>query len=142
MLHTALRKRAYVLTLIIVLSILLTAMTAIAASKLITAKKGGTIDIAPGVKLVIRPNTLEEDTVISASMSIESNGDITYEFGPDDIDFSKPVELIISKRVLKDAKIKDFVLYGADGEEIRAKKSKKELIYKIEHFSLYYHRRR
>ena len=142
MLHTFLRKRAHVFTLIVVLSILLTAMTAYAASKLITAKKGGTIDVAPGVKLVIRPKALEEDTVISADMWIES-GRIVYNFGPDGVVFSKSAKLIISREILKGTNVDDLVLYGEDGEAIRPKKKKKKfLVYEIDHFSAYYHRRR
>ena len=142
MLHTFLRKRAYAFTLIVVLSILLTAMTAYAASKLIVAKKGGTIDVAPGVKLVIRPKALEEDTVISADMWIES-GRIVYDFSPDGVVFSKSAKLIISRKILKSAGVNDLVLYSEDGEAIRPRKKKKKfLVYEIDHFSAYYHRRR
>ncbi len=141
MLHFALRKRARVLASIIVLSIVLTAVTAFAASQLITAKKGGTIDIAPGVELIFLPNTLEEDTVIFASMSVEQNN-IVYDFGPDGTVLSKPVRLVVSREVIEDAEVDDLVLYGDDGEEVDPKKNKKRLIYKLDHFSRYYHRRR
>jgi len=141
MLHTFLRKRAHVITLIVVLSILLTAMTALAASKLIVAKKGGTIDLAPGVKLVIPPKALEEDTVISADMRVKKKR-ITYDFGPSGTVFSKPAELIISSKVFKKAHVDDLVLYGEDGETIEPIRKKKSLVYEINHFSAYYHRRR
>lgn len=141
MLHTFLRKRAHVFTLIVVLSILLTAMTAYAASKLITAKKGGTIDVAPGVELVIRPNSLEEDTVISADMKVKPKR-IVYTFGPNGVVFSKPAKLIISLEVFEDAGVDDLVLYGDNGEAIEPRRNKKFLVYEIDHFSAYYHRRR
>lgn len=117
-------------------------MTALAASKLITAKKGGTIDMAPGVELVIRPNALEEDTVISADMWIES-GRIVYSFSPGGTVFSKSAKLIISREVLEDTDVDDLILYGEDGEAIEPRKNKKKyLVYDIDHFSAYYHRRR
>ncbi|MFC1717187.1 hypothetical protein ACFL6S_26235 [Candidatus Poribacteria bacterium] len=141
MLHTALRKRAQVLAPIIVLSIVLTAVTAFAASQLITAKKGGTIDIAPGVELVFLPKALEEDTEIIANMYVGQQS-IVYDFGPDGTVLSKPARLIVSREVIKDAEVDDLVLYGEDGEEIAPKKNKKRLIYKLNHFSRYYHRRR
>ena len=151
MLHKALRKRARVLAPIIVLSLVLVAVTAFAASQLITAKKGGTIDIAPGVELVFLPRTLEEDTVISASMSVDQydvdqdgmdENVIVYDFGPDGILLSKPVRLVILREVIEDAEVDDLVLYGGDGEKITPKKNKKRLVYKLDHFSRYYHRRR
>ena len=141
MLHAALRKRAQVLALIIVLSIVLTAVTAFAASQLITAKKGGTIDIAPGVELVFLPKALEEDTVISANMRVGPQG-IVYTLGPDGTVLLKPARLIVSREVIEDAEVDDLVLYGENGEEIEPKENGKRLIYKLDHFSRYYHRRR
>ena len=139
--NTSLRKRARVLAPIIVLSIVLTAITAFATSQLITAKKGGTIDIAPGVELVFRPNSLEEDTVISADMSVKRNR-IVYRFGPDGTVLSKPARFVVSWQVIEDADVDNLVLYGENGEEIEPVERKKCLVYEIDHFSLYYHRRR
>ncbi len=141
MLHTFLRKKAHVLALIVVLSILLTTMTVFAASKLITAKKGGTIDMAPGVELVILPNALEEDTIVSADMRVKPKR-IVYSFGPKGVVFSKSAKLIISLEVLDGAGVDDLVLYGENGEAIEPRRNKRSLVYEIDHFSAYYHRRR
>jgi hypothetical protein len=142
MLHTAFRRRTQVLALIIVLSILMTAVTAFAATKLISAKKGGTVEIAPGVRLEFRPNSLEEDTMISAGMLVESGG-VAYEFGPDGTELLKPARLIVSWSVVEDLDLDDFILIDdEDGEEIRPKKKKKGLVYELGHFSRYYYRRR
>ena len=140
MLNTILRKRAQVLAVILVLSLLLIAATAFAATKYISAKKGGTVDIAPGVSLVIKPGVLEEDTAISANMKVKRNR-ISFSFRPSGAEFSKPVELCISWQAIDD--VEDLTLYGENGEEIEpAKTTRWGVKYYIEHFSMYYFRRR
>ena len=141
MLSTALRKRTQVLATTIILSVLMVAMAAFAASELITAKKGGIVELAPGVELVFRPGTLEEDTVISADMSVGRKR-IKYDFGPDGTVFLKPAKFYVSWETFEGSRVDDYVLYGEDGEEIQPRVKKDCLIYDIEHFSIYYHRRR
>lgn len=140
MLNTILRKRAQVLALILVLSVLLIAATAFAATELIRAKRGGTVDVAPGVSLVIKPGALEEDTVISANMRVKRDR-ITFRFGPRGTEFSKPAVLRISWQAIDG--VGDLTLHGEKGEEIEpAKITGQGVKYHIEHFSVYYFRRR
>ena len=139
--NKTLRKTSRSLAPIIFLLILTTAITAFAASKLITAKKGGTIEVAPGVELVFKPNSLAEDTVVYADALVEPRL-ITYEFGPDGLELLKPAKLIVSRRFIQKAGVDDLILYAENGEEIDAKIKKKCVIYELEHFSRYYHRRR
>ena len=143
MLNTTPRRRLQqILVLVTILSVFL-ATEAFAVSRFINADEGGIIDLAEGISLVIPPGALEEDTMIRAHVVLNRNR-ICYTFGPDDIVFNKPVELVVSCQVLEDADVKDLNLYGENGEKIKPKKLKKEesLLYRIEHFSLYYHRRR
>lgn len=139
MLNAILRKRAQVLSLILVLSVLLIVTSAFAATKFIKARSGGVVRIDRGVRLVIRPRALEEDTVISANMIQEQNR-ICFHFGPDDTEFLKPAELCVSWRAIDD--VDDLTLYGEDNEEIKPEVKRWGVKYYIEHFSLYYFRRR
>ena len=140
MLNTVLRKRVQVLLPVLVLSVLLVAATAFAATEYISAKRGGTVDVAPGVSLVIKPGALAEDTVISANMKVKRDR-ISFRFGPSGTEFSKPAVLCISWRAIDG--VEDLTLFGEDGEEIEpAKTTGWGLKYYIEHFSIYYFRRR
>lgn len=140
--RTTLKRVLQVFTLVMVLSALLS-LEAFAVSRLIKADEGGVINIAEGVSLIIPPNALEEDAVVHARVSIKKN-QICYNFGPDDIVLNRPVKLVVSQQILEDAGVDDLNLYGEDGERIKPRTSKKEetVTYKIDHFSLYYHRRR
>ena len=143
MLNTTPRRRLQqILVLITILSVFL-ATEAFAVSRFITADEGGTIDLAEGVSLIIPPGALEEDTMIRAHVVLNRNR-ICYTFEPDGIVFNKPAKLVVSWEVLEDAGVKDLNLYGEDGKRIKPKILKKEesWAYRIEHFSLYYHRRR
>ena len=141
MLNTILRKRAQVLALILVLSVLLTATAALAATKLIIAKKGGTVNIADGMELVIPPKALVEDTFISADVKHKRDR-VIFSFGPDGTEFSKPAKLFISWQAVDDADVEDLTLYGPDGLEIEPKIKGWGVEYGIDRFSLYYYRRR
>lgn len=148
MLGAILRKRVRVLGLILVLSALLTVTTAFAITQLIKAREGGTIRIARGVKLVIRPGALEEDTVISANM-VRKRNRIYFHFGPNGTTFAedKPAKLMITWRAMADMGLSDFTLHGQDGEEIEPNIGRRGLSYGLKsfslyHFSLYYYRRR
>jgi hypothetical protein len=79
MLRTIFRKRAHIIALavILVVSFALTDTPALAASKLIKAKKGGTIKIADGVKLKIEKSVVKDDTEISADMLLIPAGSVT-----------------------------------------------------------------
>jgi len=71
MLHTITKKRAQILALILVLSVLPIAATALAATKFITARAGGVVCIDQGVYFRIPPNSLGEDITISANIVVE-----------------------------------------------------------------------
>ena len=141
--NTTPRRRLHqILVLVTILSVFLTT-EALAVSRLIKADEGGVIDLAEGVSLVIPPGALSEDTRIRAHVVLNRNR-ISYTFEPDDVVFNRPLELIVSSQVLEDADVGDLNLYGEDGERIRPRKLKKakSFLYRIDHFSLYYHRRR
>jgi hypothetical protein len=142
MLNTIPKKRARALALVLVLSVLQTAATALAATKYIEAGEGGTIDIAEGVELVIPAGALGEDTVISADMEW-ADDHIYFHFGPGGTEFGKPAELRITWQAIDDMGLADLHLYSEDGEEIEYEIKKWGVVsYYIEHFSLYYYRRR
>jgi hypothetical protein len=139
MLNAILMKRAWVLVLVIVLSVLVTATTALAATKFIRARRGGVIRIAPRVLLIVPPRSLSRNTVISAYM-YRTKDQIRFEFGPDGTTFARPAKLLISWRDIDDAD--DLTLYGEDGERVRTDVRRCGVVCYIEHFSLYYFRRR
>ena len=141
MLKTILRKRAYVLVLVLVLSMLFIATTAFAITSLVKAKKGGEINIAPGVSLIIYPGALEKNTVISADI-LQGRKRIFFSFGPDDTEFSIPAELCISWEAVQSFDLKNPILFGEDGERLVPKIRWWGVKYNIDHFSLYYYRRR
>ena len=145
MLSTTLKRTLQLVALTMVLSAFFSSET-LAVSQLIEADEGGVINIAEGIALVIPPNALDKDTVIHARVAIKKKrrNRICYNFGPDGIAFNKPAKLVVSRQVLKDADVRDLGLYGEDGERIRPRilRKRKIAIYNIEHFSLYYHRRR
>jgi hypothetical protein len=142
MLNTILWKRAKALSVVLVLSLLLTATLAFAATKLIKAKNGGTINIGPGVNFVIPPEALKVDTVISADMEWTDDY-IYFHFGPSGTEFDTPAELRITWQAIDDMGLADLRLYTENGEEIEYEIRKWGMVsYYIEHFSLYYYRRR
>ena len=90
----------------------------------------------------------DEDTIISANM-MRIGESICFEFGPDGTTFAegKPAVLMISWMVVLYMRLCDFTLYGEDGSEIRPGVRWWGLEYgidsfAIEHFSLFYYRRR
>lgn len=139
MLNTILRKRAHLSAAVIAISLLMIATTAFAVTKLIEAKKGGTLEIAEGVELVVPPQALEEDTIISADMKMKSKS-ITFKFKPDGTVFVKPAKLQIAWSAIQD--VDDLTLYEKNGDEIEPRITGWGLEYEISHFSLYYFRRR
>jgi hypothetical protein len=147
MLNTILRKRAQALALILVLSVLLVAATAFAATEIIRAKRGGVVCVGPGVSLEIKPRGLEEDAIVSADMKVKRNR-ISFSFSAvalddgDDVELTKPAVLCVSQRVAND--LEDLTLYGKNGEEIEPVRTTRHgaECYLLEHFSIYYFRRR
>jgi hypothetical protein len=140
MLYTIPRKRIQALSLALILTMLVISVTAFAATELISAKKGGKIEVAQGVLAVIKPHALEEDTIISANMEVTRDR-ISFVFGPSGTQFKKPMELYISWSVIDD--VEDLAIYGEDNEEIEPVKiNGRGLKYHINHFSIYYFRRR
>jgi hypothetical protein len=133
-------KRAYILTLVFVLSAILIA-TVYGDVKLITAKKGGTVRAERGAELVIPPRALAEDTVISAELDIQ-NDTIYLLFGPHGTEFNPSATFKVSWTLIKKYGIDDYTAYGPGGEILVPELTKKGLEYEIQHFSLYYFRRR
>lgn len=120
---------------------------AFAVTKMIKAKDGGVIEIRDGVQLFIPPGALEEDTTISATMSLDRNTEpktLVFEFGPSGTTFSTSAELRIDKKFFEQTNASDIKIYSEDGEEIEAvfAENGDTLIFYIDHFSYYYYRRR
>jgi hypothetical protein len=140
--NTVLRKRAaQALAAILVLSILLTATIALAATYSIRAGKGGEIKIAKGVTFVVPSGALKEDTVISADMKWTKDH-ICFYFGPDGTTFDPPAELRISWYTIGKMDMADAILYGENGEKIMPQVKNWQGAWPIPHFSMYYFRRR
>ena len=147
MFNTFLKNRARTLTSILILSILLTAATVFAALESIEADKGGVIEVSEGVRLVISPGGLAADAEVLGVMNTDEDGNISFTFlayeegDPEaSIALEKPALLYVSQDVVGNAgKAK---LYGENGEVIKPERSDGGLIYSLDHFSLYYYRRR
>ncbi|MBD3183845.1 hypothetical protein GF312_16290 [Candidatus Poribacteria bacterium] len=149
MFKTAMRQKFGLVFLIFLISaFLFTSLSYAATESKVTAEDGGKIKIARGVTFWIPPESLKTDTPIYADMWREKKF-IVFEFGPDGTKFRRPAELRIQWQSIRDAS--NFVLYGEKGEQIKPeiniisyKRSaiNIELVYKIEHFSIYYFRRR
>jgi hypothetical protein len=140
-LNTILWKRAHVLALILVLSVLLTATTALAATEVI-GKEGGRIYMSKTAYLDIPCGALAEKTVISADM-VKEKKQTSFYFGPSGTTFAPktPAELWVSWEEL--GRVESFTLYGDDGEFIEpSAKTVFGIMWRIPHFSLYYYRRR
>jgi len=143
MLVKILRKRAQLLSLALVLSLLLTtATTAFAETKLVKAKDGGTVKLGDGCELKIGKYALKEDIIMSAEKVVTTNY-IDFSFGPDGTEFTTPARLKVSMPFLKKVGwVDDFTLYGDNGEELQPDVYANHLEYNIHHFSIYYFRRR
>ena len=142
------KKGACILALIIVLSVALAASSAHAATKRIKAKSGGVIKVDKGIKFRIPPRSLEKDTTITIDV-IQEQDYVAFEFGPSGTIFAedKPAQLMVTWRALALLGISDPTLYGEDDEPVHPNMKWYGLKYGIkgfylEHFSLYYYRRR
>jgi hypothetical protein len=141
MLHTIVKKRAQILALSLVLSVLLIAATAFASTEVI-GKEGGRIYLSPTAYLDVPCGALEEDTVISADM-VKEKKLTSFYFGPSGTVFAakRPAELWVSWEEL--GRVDSYTLYGEDGKGIEPSgKTVFGVMWRIPHFSLYYYRRR
>jgi hypothetical protein len=136
-------RRARVMALILVLSVSIVATTAFAATKLIEADKGGVVPMGHGVKLTILPNALEEDTEISAEMEYTEDR-INFHLGPSGTEFSEPAELRLTWKAIGGRDVENIALYDENDQEIETEPEIENsgVVFYIEHFSIYYHRRR
>jgi hypothetical protein len=138
-------KRKMKLTIpIAILALFLIAVTAFAVEQLIIAEEGGVITITEGVYLIVPPEALDEDTMISAEASVKGKR-VCFEFGPEGLTFNKPAKLGMTWDtviLLLSNGVYDFMLYGEDGSQITPRITERGIVYNIEHFSLYYFRRR
>ena len=141
MLEAVLRKRAKALALILFLSVFLIATTASAATRFIRADEGGAVRITSGAWLLIPAGSLEEDTLISANMKRTHNY-LYFRFNPSGTVFDpdKPAQLCLAWWRLQG--LESFVLYGKDGSEVTPEFRWWGVKYDVDHFSLYYFRRR
>jgi hypothetical protein len=142
---TILKKRTQILALILVVSVLLTATTILAATKFIEAKKGGVIRIARGVCFRVPPNSMEKDDTISADVVLEKDR-VCFYFEPDGTTFDPPAQLMIVWPTLArliHLGVRDLTLYyEGDGSGTKPRMRAWGAKYPIEHFSIYYFRRR
>jgi len=136
-----LKKRVAALTVILILSVFLSATTALAITKLIKADKGGKVPVSNGVKLIVPPGSLEEDTVISADLYVRRDV-ICLSFGPSGTTFDPSAVLKISWKVIAKYDLDDYTLYGPNDLSLSPRITKEGLEYEVPHFSLYYYRRR
>lgn len=140
MLDTSTSRRTQLLASIFVLSIFLISTIASAATEAI-GKKGGMVQIAPGVSLVVPEDAVKKRTIISADMYWTADS-VEFLFGPSPMSFSENLSLKITWEVINSMDLDDFTLYGPNKEQIQPVKKSWGLMWKIKHFSLYYYRRR
>lgn len=134
-------RKVYLLILILVLSVFLTAMEASAARKRIT-KDGGSIEIAPGVTLVIPEGAIEGKPVSISAKMYWRRDTIEFDFGPSPMSFIVRLRLRIDWEVIESMNLDDFILYSPNGNLLPSEEKALALVWKIKHFSLYYCRRR
>jgi len=143
MLNTELRKRIHPLVIAWVMSVFLIAVAAVAATELIDAKRGGRIEIDEGLTLTILPKALSENTEISVNIKERENGQLVFlQFEPDGLTFAdnKPARLFASRDFIGEGS--DLTLYTSDGTAIKPKPKRHGAEWELDHFSLYYFRRR
>lgn len=142
------RKRQLLLGVLILLISLVAAIAlAAVASGYIKAGKGGTIVIEEGIQLVVPPGALSEDTNIKVKM-VRNTNKTTFDFSPEGLVFRKPVELRATYAAISDAA--SFNLYFAPDpsnpdyytEVITPVEYDWGVTWYLNHFSLYYYRRR
>jgi hypothetical protein len=137
------RKKTQILVLAMMMLVILTASSAFAVTQFIDKDKGGIISIDRGIYLTIMPKSLNEDTLISATISDEGSR-LYFYFGPDDTVFAKnrPAILFITNDAIEQYGLDNFVLYGEDGETQLSYNTRWGKMWSIHHFSLYYFVRR
>ena len=114
----------------------------------IKAKKGGIIIIDDDTRLIIPHKALKDDTFITAKVVIKDKR-VDFHFEPEGLVFEKHVYLQKSKAAMKKDAL-GYTLYYAPDEDnpdnytetIHPKIDKENVEWTLEHFSLYYHRRR
>ena len=144
------KRSTQILAITLTLSLLLvTTMTVLAAigQAPIKADKGGTIIIDDDTRLIIPAGALEKNTLIRIKM-VSNNNKLTFAFTPKGLQFKKPVQLQKSKASMNDAE--GFTLYFAPDEDkldnysetIHPDIDSKNVKWNLNHFSIYYYRRR
>jgi len=150
MMNTILKKKAIQASatmLVFLLLVIVTIAIAAQGEGYIIAKEGGTVIIDNDTQLVIPKNALKEDTLITAKVVYNKNK-VKFEFEPEGLVFKKGVYLQKSLDAMGDAD--GFTLYYAPDpndldnytEEIEPDVSEDNVTWSLEHFSIYYHRRR
>jgi len=110
---------------------------------LIKAKTGGVVCLGPTMGLYVPKYTFKEDTIVSASFAYNQMCDtIEFDFGPSPASFSNPLELFVSWSDLAYfGLLKDPTLYY-NGFPVSCSESDWGITYYLDHFSIYYFRRR
>ena len=110
-----------------------------AATECMKTQHDSEVRIAPGIKLVVHPGALDKQTRITADL-VRRQDSVCFDFGPDGTKFAIPAELRVSWRAIKG--LNTLALYGESGSRIRPRLGLRGLRYNIDHFSIYYFRKR
>ena len=130
---------------IMVMLLLVNITIIFAATSYISADKGGTICLSEEVCLRILPRAMDQDTEIGASVVEQKHRKeewVYFHLEPDGLNFrdKKPARLCASWESVGDTA--ELTLYGQDGEVIEPRTKGCGVEWYIDHFSLYYFRRR
>jgi hypothetical protein len=115
------------------------ATTSLATTKLIEADKGGVVSINQWAYIYFPPGSLAEDTEITAFSELTQD-EINFYFEPSNTYFLKPAEFVVSWAIYY--YVDSLILNGEDDTQITPEMNWWGLKYYINHFSLYYFRRR
>jgi hypothetical protein len=113
----------------------------------VKAKNGAIIYIDSDTRLIVPPGAMDKDVAIKVKLS-QSKKNVKFKFEPEGIKFRVPIYLQKSRESMEDAE--SCILYYAPDEknieryteQIKPKVKGDNIVWELEHFSLYYYRRR
>lgn len=111
------------------------------AKKLVMARKGAHINLRDGVDLGIPAGALSEDKVVTWRKVI-TDDKVEIHLIPDGLKFSPPAVLEVTKQFLNGIGRVERDLFGPDDKEVPGVDYPGRLQYDLNHFSIYYYRRR
>lgn len=151
MLNTIIKKRSTkVLMVILFVSAFVAATIAYGSvgQGPIKADKGGVICIDEDTKLIIPAGALSKNTRIRVKM-VQNDNKVTFDFEPEGIQFNKPVYLQKKLLSMWDAEWGFALYYAPDPDDleqytevIEPVLDNSDIKWPLDHFSLYYYRRR